>query len=182
MTAPAELLERIGPVLFAAGEESLRIRYIDRDPPRPGTKSFGIVVRFVQYIHDRPVRSSAVNIAIDPDSGEVTWITSNFLPDRGLAREPKIAMDVARQALLAELANNKQSPQDIQFLDEPALAYSFEEYVNGEPAGGGRLVWVVPYTSPGETWEAEVDALDGKVLSIQRLTRHALNQQVDPAG
>ncbi len=181
MAAPAELLNRIGPLLLAAGGESVRIRYIDRDPPPPGTKSFGIVVRFVQHIHDRPVRSSTVNVAIDPGTGEVTWITSNFLPDRGLAREPKITGDTAKQALLAELANNKKSSQDMSFIDQPALAYSFEEHVGGERGGGGRLVWVVPYSSPGENWEATVDALDGKVLSIQSTTLHSLNRQIGSA-
>lgn len=65
------------------------IRRINREPPRPGTKPFGDVVRFEQYILDRPVRFSGVNIAVDPDRGEVTWISSTFMPDRGLAREPR---------------------------------------------------------------------------------------------
>lgn len=181
--ASKELLDIIGPALLAAGTEELRVTAIanqaGKADPVERQSSPERAVNFVQYIRGREVQDSSVNIVINQQTNEMTLVNANFLPDRGLPREPKLTAVEARKKVEAAMrgAGLDQS-QKVTFQDYPArLAYTFEEI--GDNGGiGGALVWVFQVIREGLPAEANVNALTGEIVRLRSfITGFAPNRQ-----
>jgi hypothetical protein len=140
--APAELLEKIGPLLCAAGTEELRVHLVTRDPAREAER----IIKLQQFIRGRQVMLGWVNISLNIRTHEVVTINANFLPDRGLDHEPRLTPGQARAKALPGMQQslNEQlgsTDRKFRFVDgpDPKLAYEIEEA--GFAPVRGVLVW-----------------------------------------
>lgn len=165
-----ELLEKIGPVVLATGREELRVVNVTRAKDLPDRMpNRRTTVRLTEYIRDREVSMSGVNIAFDEDTHEVTMLVVGFfLPDRGLDHKPRLTASQARTKLEAELRETPYQNMKPTFFETPArLAYSFDEW--GSHGGtGGALVWVFSVALPpaggeGHFTELMANAATGKI-------------------
>ena len=140
--------------------------------------SLRTMVRLSEYIRDREVAMSGVNIALDEQTNEVTMVVVGFfLPDRGLKHEPRLTASQARTKLEAELRETPYQHLKPTFFETPArLAYSFEE--RGYQGGiGGALVWVFSVALPpaggeGQFAELMADAATGKITPRDNVVRY----------
>lgn len=170
--ASKELLDHIGPALLAAGTEELRVTAIanqaGKADPVERQSSPERAVNLIQYIRGREVQDSSVNIVLNQQTNEITLVVANFLPDRGLPREPKLTAAEARAKVEAAMRGFAlDQSQKITFQDYPAtLAYTFEEI--GDNGGiGGALVWVFQVTRDGLPAEANVNVVTGEVVRMR---------------
>ncbi|HEY7639238.1 MAG TPA: hypothetical protein VH814_05905 [Steroidobacteraceae bacterium] len=176
-----ELLEKVGPAMLATGREELRVINVTRASEMPERMpNRRTIVRLGEYIRDREVSLSSVNIALDEQTNEVTMLVVGFfLPDRGLSHEPRLTAAQARAKLEAELRAIPYQEMNPTFEDTPArLAYSFEQWGSDGGAGiGGALVWVFAAQFPPAGDEVQignlmVDATTGKITPRDNLMRY----------
>jgi hypothetical protein len=163
------LLLLLKPALLARGTETLIVtknnvigynRIMDADER---------VIRLEQSIRGIPVKSASVALSVNDRSGEITAVTANFLPDRGLPEKPAIAASQAIRAVMKELSANvikapAMSPE------VPTLAYVLGASID-EPDLPGRLVWCVVFEDDHELHEGLVDAIDGRVIAMRQMSR-----------
>lgn len=161
----SEVLQKFKDVLLAAGTETLKVRgiqlsatgrhrYIDTD----------------QIINGIPVLYGNVSLRFEEGSGLVDSLGANFLPDRGLPRQPKISEADAAKRVAQYLVESGQAKPGSVETSAPTLAY------HGTHPGStrGRLVWAVPanYNSSqdGMFW---IDAVDGEYVGSDALSKQA---------
>jgi Zn-dependent metalloprotease len=180
-SAAPEILQKFKDVLLAAGSETLKVRgnqmsaagrhrYIDTD----------------QFINGIPVLYGSVSLRFEEGSGLVDLLGANFLPDRGLPRQPKISeADAAKRVVQHLVERGGAKPGSVE-TSPPTLAY------HGTHPGStrGRLVWAVParYTAEGsEDGIFWIDAVDGEYVGGDALSKNlfsvysANNIPFDPA-
>jgi hypothetical protein len=167
--APAELLEKIGPFLCAAGTEELRVIGVgDRsylgDPARHAERG----IRHVEFIRGHEGSQSAVNIRLNIETREIMMIVADFLPDRGADREPRLTAAQARAKVEAQMRKRSYieltsgERLKVAFHDAPyevpaKLIYEIEQF--GFAPARGALVWVLAARD-------RVDAATGKVVRV----------------
>lgn len=161
----AEVLQKFKDVLLAAGTETLKVRgiqmsatgrhrYIDTD----------------QIINGIPVLYGSVSLRFEEGSGLVDSLGANFLPDRGLPRQPKISQaDAAKRVAQYLVESGEAKPGSVE-TSSPSLAY------HGTHPGStrGRLVWAVAAryngSQDGMFW---IDAVDGEYVGSDALSKQA---------
>lgn len=173
------VLEKIGPLLCAAGTEELRVAKVASrsgygDPARRAERA----IRFVEYIHGREVRQSTVSISLNVETHQVMRVNAKFLPDRDVARLPRLTAAEARAKVEAamrkdghvEVATSGERVQ-IALYETPApyLAYEIEQ--TGFAPARGVLVWVFSAkdVEAQSSYEVSVDAATGNVISLQEM-------------
>jgi len=176
--APAELVEKLGPLLDATGSEELRVatvaEHAGKADPAERAASADRAIRLVEFIRGREVRQTWVNIMLNIRTNEVTLLNSNFLPDRGLDHQPSLTAAEAKAKVEArmgesstvELASGYRAK--IAFNDTPAeLAYDFETAWGFRPARG-MLVWVFGATGVDHVqhYQVSVSAATGEVIAL----------------
>lgn len=170
--APPEVLEKIGPLLCAAGTEQLRVGNVNRssplaDPARHAERA----IRLEQFIHGRKVFLSTVNLRLNIETNEVLMINANFLPDRDLDHEPQLTAGQAKvkaAAGLSEALNKQLGSNDRRFAfsngPAPQLAYEIEQ--SGFAPARGVLVWELSAANVEtvERYQVHVDARTGRIV------------------
>lgn len=165
--APAEVLQKLGPYLEAAGSEELRVAavietlgeadLVERwQSPR--------TIRLVEFIQGREVRQSSVNITLNAWTHEVTLLNANFLPDRGLSQKARLTRAQARAK--AETQQLRDIPGPLA-LDEASARLAYDSGPGGTfGRSGGQLVWVFEARRFGsdEPYELSVSSATGKVI------------------
>jgi hypothetical protein len=158
-SAPAELLQKLAPLLDAAGTEELRVAAVIAPPEMANLlerwqspRTIGLV----QFIRGREVRPSWVSIRFDVPTHEVTLLGANFLPDRGLNHKPRLTAAQARAKAQAQL----RDPREPLAFDETSarLAYDSEQ-----------LAWVflAKRLDTYEPYEVSVSSATGKVIRLR---------------
>jgi hypothetical protein len=166
-----ELLQKFKNVLLATGIETLKVERNER-PPGP--------YRYFtahQFINDVPVLYGGVSVQIDEASGLVEVLGANFLPDRGLPRQPKLSKaDAAKRVAQYVVEHRGAKPGSVETATV-TLAYQ------GTNPGStrGRLVWTVHARWPGPSGSFEngdfkdgffwIDAIDGEYVGSDAASR-----------
>jgi hypothetical protein len=173
-----EVLQKFKDVLLATGGETLKVRgiqmsatgrhrYIDTD----------------QFIGGIPVLHGNVSLRFEEGSGLVDSLGANFLPDRGLPRQPKISeADAAKRVAQLLVDSGEAKPGSVQ-TSPPTLAY----YGTHPGSTRGRLVWAVPASYGARDGMFWIDAVDGEYVGRDALSREALqvytaSHAAPPAG
>jgi hypothetical protein len=169
--APAELLQKLSPLLDAAGSEELRVAPVSTYERNAELidgrgRSVEAMIWLDQFIRGTEVRQGFVLIGFNTRTKEVTLLSANFLPDRELNHLPRLTAGQAKAKAEPQLRN----PRELMgFDDTPALlAYDFERT---EEFGGraGKLVWI--FTANGlyshQPYQISVSSMSGKVVRIQ---------------
>jgi hypothetical protein len=170
--APAEVLQKIGPLLCAAGTEELRVANVHRQPPRADpTRYAERTIRLEQFIRGREVRLAFVFIRLNIETNEVLMINANFLPDRGIDHLPRLPPGQAKAKAAAQMPwaldqHLGSAARKFRFDDHPAhLAYEIEEA--GFAPVRGVLVWVFSVYVESDGWyQVHVDASTGKIVAL----------------
>jgi len=147
--APADLLEKLGPLLCAAGTEELLVVEVgDRsyfgDPARHAER----IIRLVEVIHGREVRLGFVSISLNIETNRVAMIDATFLPDRDVDHEPQLTAAQAKAKVAAHMRDNSyvelKSGERVRIslgdARDAHLAYDIEQVGFASPRG--VLVWV----------------------------------------
>jgi hypothetical protein len=164
----AEVLQKFKDVLLATGSETLKVsgmqmsatgrhRYIATD----------------QFINGIPVLYGSVSVRFEEGSGLVDSLGANFLPDRGLPRQPKIsAADAAKRVEQILVERGMAKPGSVS-ISAPTLAYT------GTHPGStrGHLIWAVPARfTPADVGATDgmfwIDAVDGKYVGSDAISKH----------
>lgn len=176
--APSELLEKIGPLLDAAGTEELRVDDVAKEAGKADAVERAAsperAIRLAQFIRGLEVRDSYVNIVLNIQTNEVMLLNANFLPDRGLDHKPPLTAAQAKakvetrmgESSTVELASGYRAK--IAFNDTPAeLAYDFEPAWGFRPARG-MLVWVFGASGVDhlQHYQVSVSAATGEVIAL----------------
>jgi hypothetical protein len=169
--APAELLQKLSPLLDAAGSEELRVAPVsayagNADLIDGRGRPVEATIWLDQFIRGHEVRQGFVLIGFNTRTREVTLLNANFLPDRGLDHTPRLTAGQAKAKADPQLRN----PRDpMGFDDTPArLAYEFER--TGEFGGrDGKLVWI--FNANGlyshQPYQISASSMSGRVVRIQ---------------
>jgi len=171
--APPELLEKIGPLLCAAGTEELRVHSVSGDavfgdPAREAER----VIKLRQFIGGREVLLGWVSISLNIRTHEVMSINANFLPDRDVEHEPRLTAGQIRAnaARMQQSLNQQLGSTDRQFRfgdgPDPKLLYDIEQV--GFAPVRGILVWDLSVIDQ-ESWEwyqVYVDAATGRLVRV----------------
>jgi hypothetical protein len=165
------LMEKLGPLLGAAGTEELRVAAVFE---RPGEAELlerwqsPKTIKLVQFIRGREVRDGFATISFNAWTREVTLLGANFLPDRGLNDKPRLTAAQAK----AKAARQVHDPLAPLAFDEKSARLAFDS----EPPGdfgtlGGQLVWVFPANDPrsDEPYEISVSAATGRIIRSRTL-------------
>ena len=178
-----DVIEQIRPILLSEGTETLTLA---RDPD---VQLHLRDLQLVETIRGIPVRDGTVGLTVDDRTGHVIMISATFLPDRGLAREPKLTADdavrVAKEYLQkeAELRANRPAqrgshpsitdPPEVppgapvfQLKSPPALGYRMGPVDTEEQPA--RLVWAIHFEAPATLLMGiVVDAIDGSIVGTE---------------
>jgi hypothetical protein len=169
--APAELLQKLSPLLDAAGSEELRVAPVstyarNADLIDGRGRPVDAMIWLDQFIRGREVRQGYVLIGFNTRTKEVTLLNANFLPDRGLNHELRLTQAQARAKAKTQLRDPKAPPT---LDDAPArLTYEFER--TGEFGGrDGNLVWLFEARRPDSyvSHDISVSPVSGKIVRIQ---------------
>jgi hypothetical protein len=160
--APAELLQKLSPLLDAAGSEELRVAPVstyaaNADLIDGRGRPVDATIWLDQFIRGREVRQGFVLIGFNTRTKEVTLLNADFLPDRGLDHLPGLTAGQAKAKAERQLRNPREP---MGFDDTPAqLAYQRD----------GQLVWV--FTANGlyshQPYLISVSSMSGKVVEMQ---------------
>jgi Zn-dependent metalloprotease len=161
-TAP-EVLQKFKDVLLATGSETLKV----------SLNQMSASDRFIamdQFINGIPVLYGSVSVQIEEATGLVEVLGANFLPDRGLPRQPKLSEADAAKRVAQQLVESGEAKPGSVETSPATLAY------HGTHPGStrGRLVWAVPArygTEDGIFW---IDAVDGDYVGRDALSKNAL--------
>jgi hypothetical protein len=160
------LMEKLGPLLGAAGTEQLRVAAVIE---RPGEANLlerwqsPRTIRLVQFIRGREVRDGFATISFDAWTHEVTLLGANFLPDRGLNDKPRLTAAQAK----AKATRHVHEPLATLAFDEKSARLAYDSEPPGDFGSlGGQLVWVFPATDPrsDEPYEISVSAATGQII------------------
>lgn len=164
--APAEVLEKLGPYLDAAGSEELRVAAVIEQPGEENLVErwqSPRTIRLVEFIRGRQVLQSSVNVTLNAWTHEATLLNANFLPDRGLNPKPRLNAAQARAKAEAQIRNVGEPLA----VDEASARLAYDS----EPGGafgksGGQLVWL--FQAEGrdsyEPYQLSVSSATGKVI------------------
>jgi hypothetical protein len=164
-----EVLQKFKDVLLATGSETLKVRL----------NQLSATDRFIktdQFINGIPVLYGGVSLRFGEGTGLVEVLGANFLPDRGLPRQPKLSEAGAAERVTHYLVERGMAKPGSVETSAPTLAY------HGTFPGStrGRLVWAVParYKSASDRHEDGmflIDAVDGEYVGRDALSRDILN-------
>jgi hypothetical protein len=159
--AATTLFPLLGDVLLARGNESLIV--ITNSPMGTSARA----LRLSQSIRGIPVIHSMVAIDYDESTLRVKGLSANFVPDRGLPRDPKLSAQEAERIVPESLKSIKDYQQvEIEIRDGTHLAY----YANpGEPQPP-QLVWVVETALGSSIEQFFVDATSGVIAGRLQLS------------
>lgn len=168
------ILQEFRDLLLADGDESLVVRYVD-GPQTPGLR----LLRFDEYIGGIPVIHGGLAINVRSDTGAIEGLAADFLPDRGLPREPLVSADEALVlALKCVRGSGIARSGTVKASGTPSLAY----FGALPDSTRGQLVWVVKITYQsadsgdhfyGDAW---IDAIDGSYVGQEPLSASALSR------
>jgi hypothetical protein len=166
-----ELLQSFKNVLLAMGNETLKV---ERNERPPGQYRY---LTLDQFINGVPVLYGGVSVQIDEATGLVEVLGANFVPDRGLPRQPKLSQaDAAKRATQYVVEHRGAKPGSVETATV-TLAYQ------GTNPGStrGRLVWTVHARWPGPSGSFEngdfkdgifwIDAIDGEYVGSDAASR-----------
>lgn len=165
-----EFLQLFKDILLASGTETLKVT---RSEARPSSARRLV---FSQSIRGIPVIDGLVAVEYDDATSRVSDFIANFVPDRGLTRDPKISATRAEQSVAETLALAKDGrAEGMEIIAGTYLGY----YQVPSELTAPYLVWVVSVEFKGEHELFIVDAVtgivvDGKLQSL-RLTRTVYN-------
>ncbi|HKR33397.1 MAG TPA: M4 family metallopeptidase [Steroidobacteraceae bacterium] len=174
----SEVLQKFKDVLLATGGETLKIS---------GNQMSGTgrhrYIAMDQFISGIPVLYGSVSLRFEEGSGLVDSLGANFLPDRGLSRQPKLSeADAAKRVAQLLVESGEAKPGSVE-TSPPTLAY------HGTHPGStrGRLVWAVPASYGARDGMFWIDAVDGEYVGRDALSKNALqvytaNNAAPPAG
>jgi hypothetical protein len=166
-----ELLQKFKNVLLAMGSETLKV---SRNERPPGQYRYLTTDLFINGI---PVLYGGVSLKIDEATGLVEVLGANFVPDRGLPRQPNLSQaDAAKRAAQYVVEHRGAKPGSVE-ASAVTLAYQ------GTNPGStrGRLVWTVHARWPGPSGSFEdgdfkdgifwIDAIDGEYVGSDAASR-----------
>ena len=155
------VLAQIRIILLAEGTEELTLAR------QPQVQAHLRDIQFKQSIRGIPVSDSNVVLTVDDRTGKVAMISANFLPDRGLPREPKLTASAAVSAAVDWV--QKQYELETKIRGEPVLSYRIGHVDSDAPSA--RLVWTVALEATSLQLAAVVvDALDGSIVATRAAT------------
>ena len=135
-------------------------------------QSFGIShVNFYQSVNDVPVFRSDVVVSIDRNNF-VTFVTNNYKPNLEVSTIPSLtnqtAIEIAKENLNAKkIVGDTKSQLMIYAENEtPQLAYKINLFCE-EPLGD---------------WEIFVNAIDGKIISVEDIAMYETRKKVTGSG
>jgi hypothetical protein len=166
--AAPEVLQKFKDVLLAAGSETLKVRRNERPPGQ---------YRYLatdQFINGIPVLYGSVSVRIEEATGLVEALGANFLPDRGLPRQPKLSEADAAKRVEQHLVERREAKRGSVETSTVTLAY------HGTNPGSirGRLVWAVRARWPGSDGHFDdgifvIDAIDGDYVGSDAASKEA---------
>ncbi len=164
----SEVLQKFKDALLATGSETLRVSGIQMSAT--GRHRY---VATDQFINGIPVLYGSVSVRFEEGSGLIDSLGANFLPDRGLPRQPKIsAADAAKRVEQLLVERGMAKPGSVN-TSAPTLAYT------GTHPGStrGHLVWAVPARfTPAEVGATDgmfwIDAVDGEYVGSDAISKH----------
>lgn len=168
-----DILPLIKDIVLASGTETLSVRGVSV------LDSSARALKLSQSIRGIPVIHGRVAIGYDELTKRVDSVTTHFIPDRGLPREPKLSAKQAEQVVPEVLAAaEKLSSTDIRIKEGTYLGY-YADPVSPTPP---QLVWAIRVFFADGTYEMfYVDAITGVIAGRERLS-HGLIQKVYDAN
>lgn len=170
-TPSDDILPLVADILLANGTESLQVRESERAYGSARNLSLSQSIRGV------PVLDGLVSMEYETSTREVSVLAANFLPDRGLPREPRLTDKQAVQAVARALAIAETlEPASVRVRDGVRLGY-YVDHDNPVPA---QLVWSMEAWAGGERELFYVDALTGVVAHRRPLASHPPPRRQSP--
>ena len=167
-----EFMELFKDLLLASGDETLAVTENEASPPSAQRLKFSQSIRGIPVIH------GGASVEFDATTRQVLAFVSNFIPNRGLPREPKISASRAEQTVAETLALAKDGRADeIEITNETYLGY-YKVYTDSSPP---CLVWVVETSFKGSHERFFVDAVSGNIVDSQE-TSLSLTRKVYDAN
>lgn len=156
----AEVLQFFKDVLLAIGNETLELS--DNTLVDPSTRN----LTFSQSIRGIPVVFGIVSIEVNDETGRVSGLTANFIPDRNLPSRPELSAQQAEQAVPQALEGAKDArAKEVEIDEGTYLGYLVNPTVPTPPS----LVWVVRVTlKDGGREDYFVDAITGAIVHRSR--------------
>jgi hypothetical protein len=160
------LLEKLGPLLDAAGAEELRVAAVIERPGEAGLLErwqSPRTIKLVQFIRGREVRDGFVTISFDAFTHEVTLLGANFLPDRGLNDKPRLTAAQAKAQAVRQVGD----PLATLAFDEKSARLAYDSAPSADFGSlGGQLVWVFLAKDPrsDEPYEISVSSATGRII------------------
>lgn len=169
--AVPEALQKLAPILLAAGSETFTVR---RNDISSGMQFRKVVLE--QSIRGIPVLAGFSSLDVDDTNGMLRVLHSRFIPDRGLPKRPKLTAEEAFERTVEYLEGaGWAEPESVQLQREPTLAY----FAGTDELQRPRLIWVVlvHYLKPTEGSDeryAWIDAIDGSCRGLSPVGWSAL--------
>jgi hypothetical protein len=165
----SELLQKFKDVLLATGSETLKV---SRNERPPGQHRY---LTTDQFINGIPVLYSSVSVQIEEATGLIEVLGANFLPDRGLPRQPKLSEADATKRVEQHLVERGGAKPGSVETSTVTLAY----HGTHPDSTRGRLVWAVRAryrpTSDGHFEDGIflIDAIDGDYVGSDAASKSA---------
>lgn len=155
------LMSALRPIFLGTGTESLRhgevIDYPERDTR---------YIALRQFIRGLPVREAALTLETEASTGQIRAIRGRFLPDRGLAAEPKIKREDVGSRLAAEIQSAGYTIASFTILEGPELMYTMNVNQSGWLVWQAAISYEVGNGSLVSQW-AYLDARDGQIVRTE---------------